>query len=68
MRRIQADRGEYRHHFAQKEIFYPDTLDFIPVCSTQKTHTLRRQRGDEILIKYQILFFDNLVRLIAHPF
>ena len=40
MRRIEPDRRQYRHHFAQEKILDPGLLRFIPVRAAQELDAL----------------------------
>ena len=62
VRRIEPDRRQYRHHFAQEEILDPVLLRLIPVGAAQELDALLGQRGNELLVEQLVLARDKLVR------
>ena len=66
VRRVESDRGQYRHHFAEKEIADPGALCFIPVGAAQKLDTLRGECGNDVSVEQLVLPGYQLMRLFAH--
>ena len=66
MRRIQANRRENGQQFAVEIIFNPFALRARPLLAAVEHNVFLRQRGQQFLVKYLILLFNNLVRFLRY--
>ena len=63
MRRIQPNGCENRQQFAVEIIFNPLALRIRPLLAAVEHNVFFGQRGQQFLVKYLILLFNNRVRL-----
>ena len=66
MRGIQANRRENRQQLAVEIIFNPFALRACPLLAAVKHNIFLGKRGQQFLVKYLILLFNNLVRFLRH--
>ena len=55
MRRVEPDRREHRHHFAEEIILDPSSLHRIPMRAAQETDILPRQIRQDALVEQGVL-------------
>jgi hypothetical protein len=64
MRRVQADRGEHRHHFTEEVRAHPFLLRWRPVVATQEADALGGELRQQLVVEQPVLALDQLVRAL----
>ena len=67
MGRIQPDRRQHRHDFAEKIIANPLELRFIPLAAPEKTDAFCGQCRQDLPVEQCVLFGDQSMCRITDP-
>jgi hypothetical protein len=62
VRRVETDRRQHRHHFADEIIADPFALGFVPAGAAQEADTLFGQRRQDDVVEVLVLLGDDGVR------
>ena len=65
VRRVEADRRQHRHDFAEEIVPDPLELHLAPVAAPDEADSLGSELGQDLVVEQRVLFVDQRVRLVA---